>query len=385
MTSQLIITLAILAFMIVMFVWQKFPMGVTTMTCCALLAAFGILSPLEAFGGFTNNSIILVAPMMALSSAITKTSIVPYIRNKVNSLSGKKGIVLILFFYLIVIAFVQFIPATATFSIMIVFLASLSNDGEVTPTRMTIPLLAMIAIWGSKLPIGMGAASHLNLNARYEGMLPEGSEGMLLDLMTRFKVMILPCIILTVYCLFAWKWLPNKKFDSSKLETKTMNLPSECVQVVNLPSTYTLTVETERLMNVTLCGPAGALETLTPEVFLEQLKQEKQDGWVCYLHYTKDVADGMVSVNHKTGQVEHLFVSAAARGKGIGMKMLDFARKKLPEHPHPTLTVLDKNTRALALYRRMGWKVCGVELVFDPAKDRFAAVHSELLVMRYEG
>ena len=106
---------------------------------------------------------------------------------------------------------------------------------------------------------------------------------------------------------------------------------------------------------------------------------------VCYLHYTKDVADGMVSVNHKTGQVEHLFVSAAARGKGIGMKMLDFARKKLPEHEHPTLTVLDANTRALALYRRMGWAVCGVEAVFDPAKDSFAAVHSELLVMRYEG
>ena len=54
-------------------------------------------------------------------------------------------------------------------------------------------------------------------------------------------------------------------FDSSRLETKTMNLPSACVQVVNLPSTYTLTVETERLMNVTLCGPAGSLEALTPE------------------------------------------------------------------------------------------------------------------------
>ena len=54
-------------------------------------------------------------------------------------------------------------------------------------------------------------------------------------------------------------------FDSSKLETKTMNLPASCVQVVNLPSTYTLTVETERLMNVTLCGPVGSLETLIPE------------------------------------------------------------------------------------------------------------------------
>ena len=54
-------------------------------------------------------------------------------------------------------------------------------------------------------------------------------------------------------------------FDSSKLETKTLNLPASCVQVVNLPSTYTLTVETERLMNVTLCGPAGSMETLIPE------------------------------------------------------------------------------------------------------------------------
>ena len=120
-------------------------------------------------------------------------------------------------------------------------------------------------------------------------------------------------------------------------------------------------------------------------MFLEQLKQEKQDGWVCYLHYTKDVADGMVSVNHKTGQVEHLFVSAAARGKGIGQKMLDFARKKLPEHQHPTLTVLDTNTRALALYRRMGWAIEGIELVFDPEKFEDVAVESRLLKMRYEG
>ena len=32
------------------------------------------------------------------------------------------------------------------------------------------------------------------------------------------------------------------------------------------------------------------------------------------------------------------------------MKMLDFARRKLPEHPHPVLSVLNTNTRAIALY-----------------------------------
>ena len=49
------------------------------------------------------------------------------------------------------------------------------------------------------------------------------------------------------------------------------------------------------------------------------------------------------------------------------------------------LTVLDKNTRAIALYRRMGWKVCGVAEVFDPAKDGSVTAHAELLEMRYEG
>ena len=63
-------------------------------------------------------------------------------------------------------------------------------------------------------------------------------------------------------------------FDCSGLETKTMNLPSSCVQVVNLPSTYQLTVETERLMNVTLCGPKAALETLTPEQVVVEIDAE---------------------------------------------------------------------------------------------------------------
>ena len=54
-------------------------------------------------------------------------------------------------------------------------------------------------------------------------------------------------------------------FDCSHMETKTINLPASCVQVVNLSESYKLTVETERLMNVTLCGPKGSLESLTPE------------------------------------------------------------------------------------------------------------------------
>ena len=124
---------------------------------------------------------------------------------------------------------------------------------------------------------------------------------------------------------------------------------------------------------------------LTEESFLAQLKAEKTEGWVCYLHTTKDVPDAMVSVNHRTGEIEHLFVTASSRGRGIGRKVLDFARRKLEEHDRPTLTVLGKNTRAIALYRRMGWRVTGKAMIFDPKTDETVVKYNELLVMEYAG
>ena len=136
------------------------------------------------------------------------------------------------------------------------------------------------------------------------------------------------------------------------------------------------------------------LEMLTPQAHLPVLQEDKKNGWAFYLHYTKDSADGMVGVCHKTGEIGRLFVTEAARGRGYGAKMLDFARKKLPEHPHPTLGVLNTNTRAIALYKRMGWRLTGSVLhrydpacpVCDPADAKaFAALYCEELEMRYQG
>ena len=126
--------------------------------------------------------------------------------------------------------------------------------------------------------------------------------------------------------------------------------------------------------------------SLNEEEYLLQLRQEKAAGWVCYLHTTKDVPDGIVSINHKVGHIEHLFVTEKDRGRGIGMKMLDFARRKLSEHEHPVLSVLNTNTRAIALYTRMGWKMTsGTELEFTPEQYPAVMKKCALVWMRYEG
>ena len=139
----------------------------------------------------------------------------------------------------------------------------------------------------------------------------------------------------------------------------------------------------------TVCAPVCTEEQLaemTPDFWRPELDAEKKNGWAFYLHYNKaGEADAMVGVCHKTGCIGHLFVTESARGQGIGTKLLDFARKKLPEHAHPTLDVLSTNTRAISLYKRMGWRLDGVLTTYDPAQGAPFAVYCEELRMRYRG
>lgn len=132
-----------------------------------------------------------------------------------------------------------------------------------------------------------------------------------------------------------------------------------------------------------VCTPEFLAEH-TPEAMRQRLDADREAGWAFYLHSTANKPDAIVGVCHKTGEVGRLYVVPAAQNKGIGAKLLEFARKKLAEHAHPTLTVLDTNTRALALYRRMGWRPAGVAAVYDPATDPTAAVYCQELKLRYE-
>lgn len=213
---ELYIVLAIMLFMIVGFILNKWPFGVTTMICCVLLAVTGVFSIPEAFSGLSNKTTIMIAGMFAIVAAFGKTSLLRKIQDSMVALKGKSGLALLMAIYAVIVIFACFLPTTANMTIMLMFLVALGNTGDITPSRMTIPILAMISVWGTKLPLGMGATQYATLNAFYEGVTT--SEGQLLGILDMFKMSIIPCVILTIYCLFAYKWLPNDPFDQTKLK-----------------------------------------------------------------------------------------------------------------------------------------------------------------------
>ena len=57
--SQVTITLLFLLFAIVMFMWEKIPLGLTSMIVCVGLVVTGVLDWKTAFSGFIDSNVIL--------------------------------------------------------------------------------------------------------------------------------------------------------------------------------------------------------------------------------------------------------------------------------------------------------------------------------------
>ena len=68
-----------------------------------------------------------------------------------------------------------------------------------------------------------------------------------------------------------------------------------------------------------------------------------------YVHESEDTRqiDGFIGLTGK--HIEGIFVAKAARSKGIGKALLDYAKSR---KPRLDLSVYQKNERALAFYRR---------------------------------
>ena len=215
MTIEMIIVLAILAFMVVMLLTRIIPYGVTAMICCVAFVLTGVCDLSTAFSGLSNSTTIMVATMIVVASALGKTSLVHRLRGVMTNLQGKQGIFLVVALYVITIALSQLMGQIACLSIMLLFVQTLDEKSSISPARMLFAVACINTIWTSKIPIGMGATMPGTINSFYQGMV--GPED-LLAITDYFKAGILPAIVGTVYCILCYKLIPSGKIDNSQVK-----------------------------------------------------------------------------------------------------------------------------------------------------------------------
>lgn len=76
------ITLLLLLFAAVMFVWEKIPLALTSMIVCLTLVLTGVLDTKVAFNGFVNTNVILFVAMFIVGGALFETGMA----NKIGGL-----------------------------------------------------------------------------------------------------------------------------------------------------------------------------------------------------------------------------------------------------------------------------------------------------------
>lgn len=219
MNFNLIITLLVMVFMIVSFVIQKWSYGLTAMTCVVVLTLAGVIDVQTAFSGFSNTTTILIATMIVIAGQLSRTSLISRIRSLMTKAQDKGGILLILLICAFTALLTQLMGMTAVMALMLLFVQTLKDDDAsgISQSKMIFLCATMICTWFGRFPVGMGAALPLTTNAYYEGLVG-GDSSQLLGIFDFMKVGLLPSIIGTIYCLFAWRLVPKQELRTDAID-----------------------------------------------------------------------------------------------------------------------------------------------------------------------
>ncbi|WP_024735034.1 SLC13 family permease [Enterocloster asparagiformis] len=91
MTIQMILALAILVIMIGLIMFDVLPFGAPPLLACMLLVVTGLSTVPEAFAGFTNSSVIMIASFMVVLAGVQKTRAMDKVKEALIALVNRGG------------------------------------------------------------------------------------------------------------------------------------------------------------------------------------------------------------------------------------------------------------------------------------------------------
>ena len=212
--SQITITLLFLLFAIVMFMWEKIPLGLTSMIVCVGLVVTGVLDWQTSFAGFIDSNVILFVAMFIVGGALFETGMATKIGGIVTHFakSERKLIVAIM---IIVGVMSGFLSNTGTAAILIPVVIGIAAKSEYSRSRLLMPLVFAAAMGGNLTLIG--APGNMIAQSGMEGI------GLKFGFFDYAKVGVPILIVGIIYFAFiGYKFLPNKEgsdegiFDESK-------------------------------------------------------------------------------------------------------------------------------------------------------------------------
>lgn len=148
------LTLLILAAAIYNFIREKIPPDLTSLLALLGLLVTGVLTPREAFSGFSHPATISVAAVLVLSAAIERTGVLTLVARRVLEPISQSEFQLTVVIMLLIVGLSAFINNTAAVAIFIPVVLDVCRRTGASPGRVLMPMAHAATIGGMCTLVG---------------------------------------------------------------------------------------------------------------------------------------------------------------------------------------------------------------------------------------
>jgi di/tricarboxylate transporter len=139
-TLKAVVTLAILVAAMYGFVSERLAPDLTALLALLALLLTGVLTPYEAFSGFSHPATISVAAVLVLSAAVERTGALTYIARRLLTPIGNSELTLTVIIILIISTLSAFVNNTAAVAVFIPVLIEVCRRTDASPSRVLMPM-----------------------------------------------------------------------------------------------------------------------------------------------------------------------------------------------------------------------------------------------------
>lgn len=363
MDGDILLTLAITAGALVLFIWDRIRVDVVGIMVMAALIVSGLLTPAEGISGFANEAMITVAAMFVLSAGLIRTGAVDRLGRVIARLTGESEFRLIVVSLGIAVPLSAFVNNTPVVVVMIPLVMGICRSTGIAPSRVFMPISFGSQMGGTLTLIGTST------NLLVAGLVLELG----MDRIGLFEVTP-PALVLAVvgivYLLTAGRWLTPRR-----------EAPGDIVSAYELRDyTTVLVVEPEAgIVGKTLAESQFASTYGLEVMALERGGQRRYTVDAGTLIEAGDVllVRGKVADIARMEEVEHLrirtprtpFVPDPADVDDDDLDEPRLAEVMVPPRSH----LIDQSLRQINFRHRFGMPVLGIlrhgEALLEPMRD----------------
>ncbi len=222
LTASMIITLVIVVAMIVAIISDKLPFGAPPLIACALLVVTNQATVAQAFGGFVDKNVIMIAGFMAAMAALQKTSFIASLKRALGTMAGKGGYKNYVLLLLMIMLIANFITGTAYYVLILSIVSTIPYNKKLPNSRIILPA-GMATGFGGWIPIStaffVGLMSSL--------LESSGAAGATVSL-TQFTIYrAIVSVLFLVWALIGYKLLPDRDISDTLADAAKVEVAAE--------------------------------------------------------------------------------------------------------------------------------------------------------------